>query len=101
MKISYCILAYNDPELLSRTVKKLESPDVDFFIHVQKSVDIRPFKALIPEAYFIKDEERIETIWGDISCVQASLLLFRTALNKNAASMYSDGGGVHGTSFRF
>lgn len=34
MKISYCILAYNDPELLSRTVKKLDGADVDFFIHV-------------------------------------------------------------------
>ncbi len=57
MKISYCILAYNDPELLSRAVKKLESPDVDFFIHIQKSVDIKPFKALIPEQYFIDDDE--------------------------------------------
>ena len=83
MKISYCILAYNDPKLLSRTIKKLESPNVDFFIHVQKSVDIRPFKALIPEQYFINDDERIDTIWGDISCVEASVLLMKKSLERN------------------
>ena len=39
---------------------------------IQKSVDIKSFKALIPEEYFVKDEERIETIWADISCIKAS-----------------------------
>lgn len=83
MKISYCILAYNDPELLSRAIKKLDGSNVDFFVHVQKSVDIKPFLKLIPKKYFIADDERIDTIWGDISCVKASLLLMKKVIEKN------------------
>lgn len=36
MKISYYILAYNVLFLLCRTIKKLENPKTDFFIHDSK-----------------------------------------------------------------
>lgn len=80
MNIIYCILAYNDPELLARFVNKLNYENSKFLIHVQKSVDISAFKKYLPESYFINDNERIETIWGDISCVEAAILLFKKAI---------------------
>lgn len=82
MRIVYLFLAYNDWDLLSRTVRRLDDGNNGFLIHVQKSVDIEKFKKNIPNEYFISEKDRIETIWGDYSCVEAELLLFRKAIEK-------------------
>lgn len=76
MKFIYCILAYNEPELLKRTIRRLSSESSFFIIHIQKSVDISPFLTEQENVFFVPEEERIDTIWGDITCVQASLLMF-------------------------
>lgn len=87
MKLFYCILAYNESKLLSRIVQKLNTENTFFIIHIQKSVDVEIFKKefsndlLENKVFFIDD--RIETIWGDVTCIQASLKCFQKAIELN------------------
>lgn len=81
MKIIYTILAHNQPKLLKQLVEKLNSENVYFIIHIDKKIDIQPF--LLPKEFdnviYLCDNERISTIWGDISCTNAVLNMFKKA----------------------
>jgi hypothetical protein len=79
-KIAYVILAHQYPDLLSRLVERLSCPYADFFIHIDRSKDIKPFQASlsrikigVSSVTFIK---RTRSPWGSIGLVKATLDAF-------------------------
>ena len=66
-RIAYIISAFTDPDHLKRLVERL-SVDADFYIHIDKKVDITPFeRALEGKVQFV---ERHWTSWGGWSQVE-------------------------------
>ena len=83
MRVNYMFTVYNEPELLARTVSKLQHPQAYFYIHVDGKKDIEPFmKSLkrLPHVFFLTGDARINVEWGDISMVQAELNLMRAVV---------------------
>lgn len=84
MRVNYMFTVYNEPELLARTVSKLQHPQAYFYIHVDGKKDIEPFlKSLnrLPHVFFLTGDARINVEWGDISMVQAELNLMRAVVS--------------------
>jgi hypothetical protein len=82
MKIAFLIAAHAYPELLVKLVRKLESPIGSVYVHIDKGVDIRPFKALfekkgIRNTHWVR---RVRSRWGTFGQVRASLSLLAEAL---------------------
>jgi Core-2/I-Branching enzyme len=80
MEISYIILAHQRPKQVKRLLEKLASEGCRFYIHIDKNVDIRPFKtelAALDQAYFLPDEKREEGTWGDFGIVKATINALR------------------------
>lgn len=86
MDINYLILAHKNPEQLSRLVRVLKSDQVYFYIHIDKNVEISPFKEKIQEkndVRFIPDEKRKATPWGDIGAIEATLTMLEEVVKDN------------------
>jgi len=87
MRIAYIITAYQDPEQLYSTVSALTHESCDFYIHIDKKVDISPF---ISVCLRLKNVSRITWIenrqwicWGGWSQVKSILkLLEKVFLSK-------------------
>ncbi len=76
MHLNYIILAHHQPEQLKRLINSLQTEIASFYIHIDKKTDIVPFRdALrgIQNIFILKDEDRVDVIWGDISTIQATL----------------------------
>ena len=85
MKISYLILAHKNPSQFHRMVDRLNSKNVYFFIHVDKSTDESPFKEPFLDSeniFFIEDEKRMVTPWSDIAISNVILLLLKETIKK-------------------
>lgn len=84
MKIVYVILAHKLPEQLVRLVKKLNTDNTSFLIHVDKKTDNETFRRMedplrgYKNVHFLK---RYVVQWGTFSQVQAALEGVRTALD--------------------
>ncbi|BAZ30447.1 hypothetical protein NIES4074_29070 [Cylindrospermum sp. NIES-4074] len=76
MKIAYIILAHKYPEQLLRLIYALNTDDVSFFIHIDKTADKQVYEQLVtqlqdlPNIYFIK---RYNSAWGSFDIVKATL----------------------------
>ena len=91
MNINYLILAHKNPMQFHRMVNSLNSKNVNFFVHVDKSSDDNPFKEPFLEAtniFFLPEEKRIVTPWSDISVVKATLLLLKESLKMFDSNTY-------------
>lgn len=87
MKHAYLILAHQDFELLACLLRALDDPRNDIFIHIDKKVnDLPAFSLQDSELYFLDD--RIDVRWGDVSVVEAELLLFEAASRQGHYSYY-------------
>lgn len=75
MKIAYIIHIYKLPDQLTRLVNSLTSPNTYFFIHIDKKVDILPFKEAFKrvQSKNIIWVKREYSNWGTILCVKALL----------------------------
>ena len=76
MHINYIIIAHKNPEQLERLIKRLKESWTSFFVHIDKNVDIIPFEARLAHlnnVIFIKEDNRVSTVWGDIGIVDATL----------------------------
>lgn len=84
MKYAFLILAHTDPQQLSRLVHALDDPRFDIFIHVDAKSDISVFEfekyALRYSKMFVL-RQRYSVFWGDISIVDATLAMYRKALD--------------------
>ena len=70
MRVAHLIMAHRNPSQLLRLIKKLEHPDADFYIHIDKKVDITIFKELV-NVTFITNRTSIN--WGGYSTTLAIL----------------------------
>lgn len=80
MRTAYLVLAHHQPDHLARLVSSLSTPETSFFIHIDKKVDEKPFRAALGErspARFL--DERVEVNWGGFSQVRATLALLAGA----------------------
>lgn len=66
MKHAFLIVAHNSPELLGLIAKKLESPDHYLYIHVDKKVDMTPFRDVCKGLENCKIYQLIRVNWGGI-----------------------------------
>ncbi len=83
MKIAFIILAYKNPEQVSALVESLTHPEHYFFLHIDKTKELIPFKnALVKNANAtIIYVERFNSYWGSFLCVKAMLKTLETAMN--------------------
>ncbi|MCW2488641.1 hypothetical protein J5069_22310 [Candidatus Symbiopectobacterium sp. NZEC127] len=93
-KFAYLIQAHSNFIVFKELILALQHPLVDIFIHIDKKVDIEPFKKIIDDnatykknAYFISD--RVDVKWMGFSQVQATLHLLKYAVNNNEYSHIS------------
>ena len=69
MKIAYLIMAHKNPEQLARLVKTLTYKNEEFFIHIDKKYDVKPFADHLnsledPAIHFIQDRQRVRFSGG-------------------------------------
>ena len=77
-KIAYIISAFTDPEQLERLVARL-SENSDFYIHIDKKVDITPFRQLLGDkVHFVR---RHWISWGGWSQVKYQQEMLRAVLD--------------------
>ncbi|MBE7176653.1 MAG: glycosyl transferase [Mucilaginibacter polytrichastri] len=77
MKIAHLLLVHKSPRQLGRLVALLDHPAFDFYIHIDKKSDERPFHFLKkrPNVTFIR--KRIDIRWGGYGTIAATLAGFR------------------------
>ena len=80
MKIAYILLAHNNPSQLKRLVDSLKNTG-DFYIHIDKKSDIRPFKQVFEgmESVHLL-EKRVKVSWAGWSMVVGYMLALQAAL---------------------
>jgi hypothetical protein len=71
MKLAHIIMAYKNPQQIERMIRSMAHPNFDFYIHLDKKIDLTQFEYLktLNNVYFIK--ERILCNWGGYSFVKA------------------------------
>ncbi|WP_461146167.1 beta-1,6-N-acetylglucosaminyltransferase [Spirosoma pulveris] len=79
----YLILAHHRPSQLQILINKLNDPNSIFIIHVDKDTNITDFKAIIQQENVHFIVERVSCIWGNISIVEATLIMMDYALKLN------------------
>lgn len=80
MSLAYLISAHTDAPQLARLIRALHT-DAEFFVHVDKKSDIRPFKEAITtkNVHFI--ENRTDIRWATITQVDYQMSLIEAAVN--------------------
>lgn len=83
MKIAYCISAFSDPTQLARLIRALDGEDCEFFVHIDRKVDVRPFAEACAAAnvHFLGPQERVNVYWGTCSQVEFQMRMLRKALD--------------------
>ncbi|MEP6750435.1 MAG: beta-1,6-N-acetylglucosaminyltransferase [Bacteroidota bacterium] len=73
MRVAHLVITYTNPLQTERMIRRMEHPDFDFYIHVDKKIDITShlFLAKIPNVYLIKD--RVDVVWAGYKTVEATL----------------------------
>ena len=73
MRIAHLIIAHKNPMQLERLIKRMQHHSFDFYIHIDKKIDIEQFLFLkkYKQVHFI--EKRIKCNWGGFSTLQAML----------------------------
>lgn len=69
MKIAYLIAAHADPVQLKRLVVSLDEPYCDFYIHIDKKINISLFKSELHNLDIRFIENRVSTNWGGVFTV--------------------------------
>ncbi|HEY9362752.1 MAG TPA: beta-1,6-N-acetylglucosaminyltransferase [Chitinophagaceae bacterium] len=86
MVISYIILAHKEPRQLWRLVGRLNALHTFFYIHVDRNVDITPFKEAIKgysNVLLLADKKRVASIWGSPGLVKATLNAMEEVIKDN------------------
>ena len=88
MKIACLIVTYTSAAQTRRMIEMLNNGQFDFYIHLDKKVDMDSHKELfdIPNVYFIKD--RVDIQWAAYSTVQAAFHGIRQIIAANITYDY-------------
>lgn len=81
MRIANIIMAYKNPRQVERMILAMDHPDFDFYIHLDKKIDMAPFLFLkdLPRVSFI--QKRTVCNWGGFQFVRAVLESLTAVLN--------------------
>lgn len=80
MKIAFLIMAHKDPEQIGRLTKRLNHPDFDFFIHLDKKIEIADFSYLRNNNISFT-KTRIHVSWAAFSFTTAIYKCIEEILN--------------------
>jgi hypothetical protein len=88
MRIAHIIITHKNPSQLERLLRKMQHPNFDFYIHVDKKVDISDFSHLaeMPGVKFIQD--RIICNWGGYSTLRAMVNSLKEVLERKEGYGY-------------
>src|ERR1700759_3410014 len=80
MRVAHLVITYTNPLQTERMIRRMQHPSFDFYIHVDKKIDIagHQFLSKIPNVYLIKD--RVNVRWAGYSTVDATLRSSREIL---------------------
>ena len=81
MRIAHLIITYTSPSQTERMIRRMQHPGFDFYIHVDKKMDISShhFLAKIPNVYLIKD--RVNVVWAGYNTIEATLRSVKEIFN--------------------
>jgi hypothetical protein len=81
MRIAHIITAHKNPLQLERLIKAMSHPGFDFYIHVDKKINLKDFEYLreIGGVYFIRN--RIVCNWGGFSLFKANFNCLEEVFN--------------------
>jgi hypothetical protein len=73
MRVACLIITYTSARQIYRLVQKLDNGQFDFYIHVDKKIDLETHRELfnMQNVYFVK--ERVDIKWGSITSVNATI----------------------------
>jgi len=80
LRLAYLIRAHHAPELLARLVRRLDGPNVRFYVHVNARTEEKVFREMvaaldgIPNVWWLP---RLKCYYGGFSLVRATLLAIR------------------------
>lgn len=87
-KHAYCIIAHNNPLLLSALIEMIDDVRNDIFLLIDLKSDIQIFHNIKTTKSNIYYTPRIDIRWGDISQVKAEFTIFKYAHSKGEYSYY-------------
>jgi hypothetical protein len=76
MEKAYIILAHKEPDQLYRLIEKLDDKSSDFFVHIDKKINLSVFNNLIDFKDKVHIIKREKSNWGEIGIVKAILSAF-------------------------
>lgn len=81
IRIAYLMSAFADPQHLKRLIGALDADGCEFFVHIDRKVDIHPFEKLCDadNVHFL--ENRVNVYWGTYSQVEFQMRMIRAALD--------------------
>lgn len=73
MRVAHLIITYTNPLQTERMIRSMRHPDFDFYIHVDKKVDITShlYLANLPQVYLISN--RTDVIWAGYNTIKATI----------------------------
>ncbi len=80
MRSAYLLLVHNNPGQLRRLIRKLMTPNIDFYIHVDRKAEMHTFlkEISLPQVFFIQKREKVN--WGGYSIIKATVNGFEQIL---------------------
>jgi hypothetical protein len=73
MNKAYLVMAHKDPQQLYRLASRLNDGASEFFIHIDKKVDIAPFRILESLGKIVHFTERYDSKWGSYGTIKPFL----------------------------
>jgi hypothetical protein len=73
MKKAYIIVAHKNPGHLYRLVQRLNDGNSEFFIHIDRKVDLNPFKTLEDFGERVHFLKRLDSKWGSYGTIKPFL----------------------------
>ena len=89
MAVAILILAHNNPQNLTKLVESMDSDKYNFYIHIDKKVDISLYKQdLISFKNVMFLTQRFTVSWGGGNMIKATNELLRIALENQQNNLY-------------
>lgn len=78
-RINFLILCHKSPLQVKKLIERLQSPISRFYVHVDMKSDITEFETILSDFQNVSlITERVNSLWGDISLVKATLNLIHS-----------------------
>lgn len=84
MKKAYIIIAHKNPKQLYRLISRLNDGISNFFIHIDKRVEISEFEICLDFGEIVQFIDRLDSKWGGWGVVQATINALKLIKNSSA-----------------